>query len=114
MKNKAIDDIANKKLQCVILTMEGVDECCRMRVAIIKHCLKCRILKVQSDCICSVCPFYRWMRQALQSHPEINTLRWKFYYLVGTFIDWIMLISIAFSFTLGLIFSIKFIGELIL
>lgn len=114
MKNKAINDIANEKLQCVILTMEGADEYHKMRTAIIKHCLKCRILKVQSDCICSVCPFYRWMRQALQNHPEINTLRWKIYCLGGTFIDWIMLTSIAFTFILGLIFSIKFIGMVVL
>lgn len=114
MKNKAIDNIAKEKLQCVILTMEGADEYHKMRAAIIKHCLKCRILKVQSDCICSVCPFYRWMRQALQNHPEINTLRWKFYCLVGTFIDWIMLTLIAFLFILGLIYFIQFIGEVIL
>ena len=114
MKNKVINDIANEKLQCVILTMEGADEYHKMRAAIIKHCLKCRILKVRSDCVCSVCPFYRWMRQAIQSHPEINTIRWKIYCLGGTFIDWIMLTSIAFTFILGLIFSIKFIGEVIL
>lgn len=94
--------------------MDGADEYNKMRAAIIKHCLKCRILKVQSDCICSVCPFYRWMRQALQSHPEINTLRWKIYYLGGTFIDLAVLTSITFVFILGLICFIQFIGMVVL
>lgn len=114
MKNKAINDIANEKLQCVILTMEGADEYYKMRAAITKHCLKCCILKVQSDCICSVCPFYRWMRQALQNHPKINTLRWKIYCLGGTFIDWAVLTSMAFTFILCLIYFIQFIGMVVL
>lgn len=113
MKNKAINEIDNERLH-VILTMEGANEYLKMQSAILKHCLQCRVLKVRSGFVCSACPFNRWMRQALQSHPERNTLRWKIYCLGGTFIDWIMLASIAFVFILGLIFSIKFIGEVIL